>query len=207
MCHTSRKQNGVHLAIKHNSSTAYLLGNAVNHGIKHQSGMGVSLSDAPLYGGNVGSTQMGGKSRLAGNTFLQFFGSVTPRVTKVYQLPGGQGACTFGRKRTETVEGIGHVHRTAVAVDSYGNASTQVTDNQIEVFVMHGSFGLQGTTLGSIAPGDGSLVQGVPDGDAGHQRRTGDACHIVQLVHHAGIGYERGAAGQHGGKFVGYQTT
>ena len=118
MCHTSRKQNGVHLAIKHNSSTAYLLGNAVNHGIKHQSGMGVSLSDAPFYGGNVGSTQMGGKSRLAGNTFLQFFGSVTPRVAKVYQLPGGQGACTFGRKRAETVEGIGHVHRTAVAVDS-----------------------------------------------------------------------------------------
>ena len=62
---------------------------------------------------SVGSTQRGGKSRLAGNTFLQFFGSETPRVTKVYQLPGGQGTCTFGRKRTETVEGIGHVHRTA----------------------------------------------------------------------------------------------
>ena len=38
-----------------------------------------------------------------------------------------------------------------------------MTDNQTEVFVMHGSFGLRGTTLGSIAPGDGSLVQGVPD--------------------------------------------
>lgn len=107
MCHTSRKQNGVHLAIKHNSSTAYLLGNAVNHGIKHQSGMGVSLSDAPLYGGNVGSTQMGGKSRLAGNTFLQFFGSVTPRVTKVYQLPGGQGTCTFGRKGPKPSRALG----------------------------------------------------------------------------------------------------
>ena len=96
MCHTSRKQNGVHLAIKHNSSTAYLLGNAVNHGIKHQSGMGVTprrCVSERYWNGN------GRQSRLAENTFLQFFGSVTPRVTKVYQLPGGQGTCTFQAKK------------------------------------------------------------------------------------------------------------
>ena len=46
----------------------------------------------------------------------------------------------------------------------------------------------------------------MPDGDAGHEGRTRDASHLVQLVHHAGVGDERPAAGQGMGQFGGYQA-
>ena len=50
-------------------------------------------------------------------------------------------------------------------------------------------------------------VQGVPDGDAGHQANPVMRATSRPARPPRGIGYEEGAAGRHGGKFVGYQTT
>ena len=204
MCHTSRKQNGVHLAIKHNSSTAYLLGNAVNHGIKRKAAWCLPQRCASLWQ-ECRWYPNGQQVPPTGNTFLQFFGSVTPGVTKVYQLPGRQGVPARSGE-TETVEG--HWARPPHGRGGgllQKHLHPEVTDNQIEVFVMHGSFGLQGTTL--------SIRRAMA--------RWFKACQMVilwaseanpvmrahrQLVHHARIGY-KGQPGSMAASSWAYQTT
>ena len=52
------------------------------------------------------------------------------------------------------------------------------------------------TDATGIATGDGALVEGMPDADAGHQRRTTDASQRRQLVNNTGVGDKGSAFGQ-----------
>ena len=84
-------------------------------------------------------------------------------------------------------------------VCSYRYTSTQVADNQIKIFVTYWMFGVCCGTFLGISAGNGSLVQGMPNSDAGHERRTGDACHFVKFVNNTGVGNECAAVGYFGG--------
>ena len=200
MCHTSRKQNGVHLTIKHNSSSAHTLGYLINHCIQHQFRVLVPLL-YPLYDGrNICRTQMCRQTGTTGNTLLQFLFGKTTGAANVYQLPGRQGPGTFRRERTFTVQCIVHVDGTPLAVCPHRNAATQMADNQVQVFV-------SGVVLGSISPGDGTLVQGMPNGDTWHQRRTRNAGYFIQLIHYTGICNKSLATGKQSCQFGSNQAS
>ena len=85
------------------------------------------------------------------------------------------------------VQRVVHVHAAAVAVGADGDAPAQMADDEVEVFVAL-------SPVGGVAAGHGALVQGVPGGDARHQRRAGQAGHVVQFVRHARVGDERAAS-------------
>ncbi len=78
-----------------------------------------------------------------------------------------------------------------------GYAAAEVGHDEVEVFVA-------ASLVGRKAAGDGALVEGVPGGDTGQQRRAAHAGHIVELVDHAGVGRKGAAAGDAGGQVGGH---
>ena len=63
-----------------------------------------------------------------------------------------------------------------------------MADDEVHVVIVSAN-------LACEALGDGALVQGVPDADAVHQRRSRYAGIVVQFVHDTRVGNERAAAG------------
>ena len=80
-----------------------------------------------------------------------------------------------------------------------GDASAQVADDEVEVFVACALFT-------GIATRDGTLVEGVPDSDARHEGRSGNAGYLLQFVRYAGVGYKGAATGNAGGQVGGNEA-
>ena len=86
----------------------------------------------------------------------------------------------------------------AVCTNRY--TTTQVADDEVEIFVLL-------SLLAGKTPGHGALVKGVPSGDARHEGRTGDACHVIQLVRYTRVGNESAAATDTFGQVCGDEAT
>ena len=143
---------------------------------------------------------MGCQPGTAGDTLFKFVFCVATGTAKIYQLPGRKRTGTFRRERAFTVERIIYIDSLAMMMDADGYAATQVADNQIQLFVAR-------MMLGGIATGNGALVQCMPDSDAGHKGRAGDAGYLVQLIHNTGVGNECTAARKQRGQFGSYEAS
>lgn len=93
---------------------------------------------------------------------FEFVFCVAAGTAEVYQLPGRERTGTFRRERAFTVERVVYVDSLAMMMNADGYAAAQMADNQVEFFVAR-------IMLGGIAAGNGTLVQRMPDGDAGHK--------------------------------------
>ena len=111
----------------------------------------------------------------------------------------GQGAGALGREGTFAIEGVVGINGQPLAMDGHGDATAQVADDEVEVFVALAVFA-------GKAAGDGLLVEGVPDADARHKGRTADARHLVELVNHARVGNQGKATWDALCQFVGNDT-
>ncbi len=166
------------------------------HAVDHQLGLPVAGLYGLDYGAYVGAAQVGGQPGVAADAALQLLARVAARETEVDERTRRQRARALGREGPLAVEGVVDVDAAAVAVCSYGDSAAQVGDYQVQGLV-------GGAMLAGIAACYGALVQGMPGGDARQQRRTGNACGGVQLVHHAGIGRQGTASRQTRGKVGG----
>ena len=143
---------------------------------------------------------------MTGNTLLQFILPETMGVTKINQWAGRQRPRPLGGERAFTIKRIVHVDAATVIMSANGYAATQMADYKIQVFVADRMVGRSGCKFGSIAAGNGSLIQRMPDGDARHQGRTCDASYLIQFIHYTGISNESPATGKQCSQFGSNET-
>ena len=162
--------------------------------------MGVAIvADALLNLLDVGRSQVCVQSGLAGDALQKLLLGVLAAEAEADEVGSGQATGTLWRERSLAVQCVVGVDGSSVVVSRHTDATTEMADDEVQVFVVLANL------LGEAA-GDGSLVQGVPDADAVHQWRPADAGVVVQLVDDAGVGDERAAARYRLGYLVGYQT-
>ena len=144
MGNTACQQDCIYFTQKRNGGSSNAFGNLIDHGIQHQFGFFISVFNRLYDGRYIRSAKVRCQTGMAGNAFLQFILSETMGITKINQLPGRQCSRTFGRERTFTVKRIIHINSTPVMVSPNRNATTQMTDNQIQVFIAHRMIGRSG---------------------------------------------------------------
>ena len=129
-----------------------------------------TFGDIPLQLGRGTAKPVGGGDCLRLNIWTPAPGRSKCPVM-VYIPGGGSTTCDNNDERFDG---------TAFAMCRHRNASPHVADNQVKVLIVYSRFL-------SMAPCHGPLVECMPDGHTGHQRRTGYARHILQFVHDSWI--------------------
>ena len=189
------------LATEHSPLCDNVLSYMINHGVENQLGMRVAIIAYALFNLlHVSSAEVSVQAGLACDTLQQLFLGVLAAEAQADEVGSRQTAGTLGREGPFAVEGVVGIDGTAVVVGRHADAAAHVADDEVQVFI------LLAYLLGK-ATGDGTLVQGMPDADASHERRTADTGIVVQLVDNARISNKRAATGNGAGNIVGNETT
>ena len=137
---------------------------------------------------------------MARDSAQEFLAGEAAAETEVDEFARGERAGPFGRHGAFAVKAVVHVDGTPLAVGSHGDASTKVTDDEVQVFIVQ-------AVLAGITAGNGALVKGVPDGTPRQQGRPREAGDVIEFVHHDRISRQGAASGQLCGQLGGDEAT
>ena len=184
MGNTACHNNRIYLTTESHITGTYLTGNGIEHGINHTLERFFTGLCLGCNGNHIIHTKMCRKTTTTVEHLLDLKFAVLTAEAKVYQLTGWNGSGTFGTERTVAVESIVHINHFSLAMCTYGDTTTQMHYNDVQIFIFL-------TNRSGILTRNRLAVQGMENRLAFDVRDTSKTRFRHEFIGHFRVGNER----------------